>query len=96
MDKKLAQEIAEKVIDYFFSDETGKPIDRLMIVYGGQDFKNPGWGRESIRGEIVKQILKAAQQKMHPNKAVSNPHHIPCNYPFLQICRLEQVHATLF
>ena len=36
MNKKLAQEIAERVIEYLFSDETGKPIDRLMIVYGGQ------------------------------------------------------------
>jgi len=61
MDKKLAQAVAEKVIKYLFSDATGKPIDRLMIVYGGQNFKNPGWGRESIRGEIVKQILRAAQ-----------------------------------
>ena len=61
MNKKEAQEVAEKVVDYLFSDATGKPITRLMLVYGGQDFKNPGWGRESIRGEIVKQILKAAQ-----------------------------------
>jgi hypothetical protein len=69
MNKKQAQVIADRVIEYLFfdgDDKPHKPVTRLMLVYGGEDFKNPGWGRESVRESIVEQIMKSAQQSVQP------------------------------
>ena len=61
MDKKLARKVAEQVVAYLFQDVMGKPVSRLMLVYGGEEFNNPGWGREAIREMIIQYIEKAAQ-----------------------------------
>ncbi len=64
MNRKQAQEVAEQVVEYLFldNDKPKKPVARLMLVYGSEEYKNPGWGRESIRDAIVDRILKSAQQ----------------------------------
>jgi hypothetical protein len=67
MDKKQAQEIAEQVVEYLFldNDKPRKPVARLMLVYGGEEYKNPGWSRDAIKGAIVEHIIKSAQHRLH-------------------------------
>lgn len=61
MDKKLAKEIAEKAVEHLFLDGDKRPVDRLMLVYGDQNFNNPGWGRESIRDAIADKIMEVVR-----------------------------------
>lgn len=60
INRKRAEEVAQKVVEHLFLDNSGdkRPINRLVIEYGGQDLKNAGWGRESVRDAIVKYILQ--------------------------------------
>lgn len=62
MDRKEAEKIAKQVVKYLFSDGTGKRVERLMLVYEGQSFGNPGWGRESITDVIADKIMDTAKK----------------------------------
>jgi hypothetical protein len=64
MDKKQAQKIADEIVEYLFldNDKPRRLVVRLMLVYGGEEYKNPGWSRDAIKGAIVKQVLKSAKQ----------------------------------
>ena len=59
LNKKQMQEIAEQVVRHLFLDEDkDRPVERLMLVYGGENkrFTNPGWGRESVRDAIIEAL----------------------------------------
>jgi hypothetical protein len=90
MDKKLARKVAEQVVAYLFQDVMGKPVSRLMLVYGGEEFNNPGWGREAIRETIIQYIEKAAQ----PARAGDVCHVCGARLPALtQACVVCGTHA---
>ena len=64
MNEKQIQQIADAVVEYLFldNDKPRKPVARLMLVYGGEEYKNPGWSRDAIKGVIVAHLLQSAQQ----------------------------------
>lgn len=50
----------QQAVDYLFleSGGVGRPVNRLVIEYGGQDLKNSGWGQEVVR-DVLEQVAQA-------------------------------------